>query len=496
MGKVKKMILKRFLILMMIFCFVASVAFLNIGCKEESAEAEEAVEEAVEEEVVEEETTEEETEEAVEEEVEEGPPPVTQAELGGDPDLEADLVFWGWDNAVPEAVYEAFKQYYPKVNIEFIGMGSSDMKIKLYNTMIAGTGGPDIFMNNVYEYPRFWETGGVADLTEFVADYEPYFSASYWAISTSPEGALWSVPWARSPNIMYYRSDLFDKYEIDINGIKTWADYIEAGEKLVENSDGKVKMHIYSTLKRPNGGLFALSQYQQILSYQKGALWFDASGNIVMDSPENVEVMQLWLDMKDAGILWHDVASGELERATINANNAEEDSIATWIGPSWYSGYFTKLYPENIDTHVWKTTNMPAFEEGGARGSTNRSGNNIGMTEQCANKEAAFAFIRFWCLTMEGRKIAFDTSHFFEQNFLPFLDDPIFDVPDEFFGEGYWEAQTISDQETPPYTVTKNWSQAVDILNKYVDSIDTGELTAEEGLKAAAEELRYMTGSK
>ncbi len=48
-----------------------------------------------------------------------------------------------------------------------------------------------------------------------------------------------AVPYTVEPVALYYRKDLLEKYNINSEDIKTWDDFIKAGEEIYKKAMGK-----------------------------------------------------------------------------------------------------------------------------------------------------------------------------------------------------------------------------------------------------------------
>ena len=49
------------------------------------------------------------------------------AALTPQPNIKADLTFWGWYNIVPKAVMDDFHKVYPNINIKFVDFSTADI---------------------------------------------------------------------------------------------------------------------------------------------------------------------------------------------------------------------------------------------------------------------------------------------------------------------------------------------------------------------------------
>ena len=133
---------------------------------------------------------------------------------------------------------------------------------------------------------------------------------------------------------------------------------------------------------------------------QNGGNFFDKSGKPTFSDPKNLQALQLVKRVRDEGVTLNDVAS---DQAAVEA--LKTGSVATWIAPAWWKYFPTSFAPET--SGKWGGIPLPAFQAGGAR-SSNLGGTSLVITKQSKNAAAAFAFLRFWLLSVQGRQISFE----------------------------------------------------------------------------------------
>ena len=80
----------------------------------------------------------------------------------------------------------------------------------------------------------------------------------------------------------------------------------------------------------------------------------------------------------------------------------------------------------------WGAFKLPAFERGGLR-TSNLGGSVLVIPDQCASKEAAWAFIEYALCTREAQVAQYANFDLFPA-YLPALEDPYFQRSDPFFG--------------------------------------------------------------
>ena len=133
---------------------------------------------------------------------------------------------------------------------------------------------------------------------------------------------------------------------------------------------------------------------------------------------------------------------------------------------------------------------MPAWDADSAR-AANDGGSTFVIPAQSANPEAAWAFIEFALGSRENQLKMFEIS-----GFIPALetsyDAPIFNEGDDFFA-GQLTRQLYADVlfDIPNATIYgPNYSMINGAVSVAIQRFASGDATAEEALRAAAEEIR------
>jgi len=230
----EEMRLRKFLILLLVFCFIGSMFFLNIGCKEEIAE------ETTEEEFVEETTEEEAVEETIEEEVAEessGPVTITTWDLveGDDARIK-----------IEQAIQAAFDDSHPNiiVNREALPGTIKEDRQTFTNAMMADTA-PDAYHRAYFSQIPIWiDEGFCYPLDDYIANWEDKDSVldAVWEIGAK-DGKIYGIPGGGGQNwgmamyalALFYRSDIFEEYGLDPTSFpKDWDELAEYAMKVTD----------------------------------------------------------------------------------------------------------------------------------------------------------------------------------------------------------------------------------------------------------------------
>jgi len=114
------------------------------------------------------------------------------------------------------ALLDEFQQAHPQVRLrEEILPASSDEQHLFYATQLeAGTTDFDVFTLDVIWVPEFRRAGWLRELTPYLGPQglTGFFSGPVQA--ATEKGRAYTVPWFIDAGVLYYRSDLLDKYRL------------------------------------------------------------------------------------------------------------------------------------------------------------------------------------------------------------------------------------------------------------------------------------------
>ena len=396
---------------------------------------------------------------------------------GVDDSVKGTISIWGWYNVAPLSTVKDFQKHYPNVKVEGIDYSLDDTPTQLATAINAGTGAPDLAMVEDLRLPGFWKNG-VLDLSQCMAPYQSDFPKFKWQRIQNPDGKIVSVPWEINPGLITYRRSVFEKYGIDPDAIKTWDDYITAGKKLEADSGGTVKM-LESNVASTGTGNAELTTDVALLTNQQGGTYFSKKGKVTVDSPKTVNALNMVKRFRDEGITLDDLSSKQAELAALR-----DGKVASFITQS-SSRFF--LSGDLKDTAGdWGLMQLPAFEAGGARGAVN-GGTSIVIPAQSKNAEAAWAFARFWLLTVQGRYDSFQAGQLVENMYAPAAKDPRFNQPDPFYGgQDFLAISLESAKEAPPSPSAAAFPAVSDSIQSQMGAFMAGDVTADELVTKAA----------
>ena len=403
-------------------------------------------------------------------------------------DISGQITIWGWDAAIRDTleaagIVEGFQEEYPNVEVEIVYYAPADLYTNLPLALTAGEGACDVCLVESSHLAEIVHLGGLLDLTKRL---EPYFDImnDYRWPDAELDGSYYAMPWDSGPVVMYYRRDVFEEAGLptepaDVEPlVATWDDYLEVCRTIVSETGASC----FANNKANNYGRL----YEMIL-WSRGLGYYDAeTGEVTVDSAENIETLETLGQFWDEALVsdsleWTDPWYAELASL--------EEPIATIIIASWME-VFMKDWIAPGTEGLWGAVQMPAFSPDDSR-AANDGGSTFVIPAQTENPEAAWAFVEYALGREESQLAMFEIS-----GFVPALettyDDPVFDKPDPYFADQKTRQLYVEVlDEIPVATIYgPNYQMMNGVVSLAIQRYATGDVSAEEALSQAAEEIR------
>src|SRR5258708_11176449 len=230
------------------------------------------------------------------------------------------LTFWLWINGADKAV-ALWNQTHPNIHVKYSNVGSGQVEYDKLFTGIKANNEPDIAQVEFQVMPTFEATGALVDLSPYGAGaFKNQFVPWTWNQDTLGS-AIYGIPGDTGPLALYYRADLFAKYNLPVP--TTWAQYADDAAKLHAANPNE-----YITDFPPkNPGQFAG------YAWQAGAHWFNINGQSwkvsVNDAPTQ-QVASYWQDLVSKKLI-----KTEPDFADGWYHHLQSASVATWLTAPW-----------------------------------------------------------------------------------------------------------------------------------------------------------------
>ena len=211
-----------------------------------------------------------------------------------------ELDFWyalgGNSGDVVVELVEQFNESHPNIHVTPTYQGSyAQIIAKMWNAIYAEQSLPQV--SHVAAAPLLGATGAIIPITDFTdgpegIDRSLIFDA-FWEYN-STGGQIWTMPFNNSVPILYYNRDLFVAAGLDPDQPPTtWDEVIEYGKMLTRDTDGNGEIdqwgfNVHSDTHWYLSSMF-LENGVQIIN--------DEQTEVLYNTPEAVEMLQLWDDM-------------------------------------------------------------------------------------------------------------------------------------------------------------------------------------------------------
>lgn len=373
------------------------------------------------------------------------------------------------------------------INLTYEQIEYTQMHDNLLASLLVGAGAPDLADVEIKKFATF--TKGdlhFIPLDDAIDPYRQDIIQSRLAPYTA-NGHNYGIDYHLGSFVMYYNTGILEAAGVDVDSIKTWDDYIEAGKKVTQDTDGDGKPDVYmATLETAD----IFSAYALML--MNGGGTYNSDGQIILNSPENVEALQFMQDL----IYVHGIArtvSGGNHHSPDHFIELSEGKIASLWMPQWYMTRF----PDNMSSvlkDVAVVRPMPIFEEGGY---TTAMGGGTGtvITDQIdpSKVELAKEFLAFAKLTYEAN-VSLWTDLGFDPLRLDVYDDEALLIPmEDFSGEvPFTYIKAGLGNVAPEYTGPFYPEMATIMSTTALYDLLENKKSPEEVLAAALSELQAM----
>lgn len=367
-----------------------------------------------------------------------------------------------------------------QINLTYEQIDYTSMHDNLLSALLVGVGAPDLVDIEISKFATF--TKGEIQLIPLDDAIEPYRDeiiearlAPYVA-----NGHNYGIDYHLGAFLMYYNTAILEDAGVDVDNIVTWDDYIEAGQQVTQGD-------VYMTTLEVTGPHTARG-----MMLMMGGGLYNADGDLILDSPENIEALQFMQDLVHV----HGIArpaSGGNHHAPDHFVDMVEGEIASLWMPQWYMTRFPDdMGGELADSIVVRP--MPIFEEGDYT-STMGGGTGTAITNQIDPDkiELAKEFLAFAKLTYEAN-VALWTDLGFDPMRLDVYDDEALLIEmDDFSGEvPFTYIRAALENVAPEYTGPFYPEITTILTTTTMYDLIENQMPPEEVIANAIEELEAM----
>jgi len=370
---------------------------------------------------------------------------------------------------------EQFEQEHPDITIDIVaGPNAADNVENLYTTsFLLGDSPYDLVYSDVVWIPKFAAAGWLQDLSDRVDDDTLTEFLDADVAAGRYQGGLYRIPFRSDMGMLYYRTDLLD--EIGVAPPETFADLIAASEAIQETTDV------------PYGYVWQGLQYEGLVTNfveimaGYGGFWVNPDTlEVGLDSEAGINAIKFLKQVIDQGITPAGVT-----------NYLEEDSLRVFENGN---AAFLRNWP-----YVWAEANKDGSPVQGkialkpmVHGPNENSAACLGgwgfaVSASTPHPEEAWAVVDFFTSQAAQKQFALEYAYVPSRRDL-FTDA---DILDQF---PHYEQLLAVAETTIPRPPVGQYAQISDILQRYLSSALTNQMTPEAAMEKAAGESRRVLG--
>ena len=330
------------------------------------------------------------------------------------------ITLWTYpdDDIYFNASLEDFGKQNPDITVQVIKFDTGDLDQKLTASLVGGAGAPDMVDLEEGYVGKYGAQGGFVNLLDApynIKDHEKDFPQfAFNAGYSSDKSKFYFLNYSLSPAVIHYRRSLFEKAGLpsDPEEVRKllctdWEAYLATGEKFA----------------KPEGPWFLDEAGEIYQSYwsQNSATFFDAQGTLSVANETHLKGFELAKAARDKGL------DAKLTLWTPEWQNSfNQTTVGTYLSGDWLQGLI-KVYGGDATKGDWGMTPMPA------KVGTMLTGSTLCITEQSANKDAAWKYFSYFSFTAKPQ-LQMYVSTFCFPGYKPAWDDPIMQEPVEWYG--------------------------------------------------------------
>lgn len=389
-----------------------------------------------------------------------------------------------WISSFQDKIYyeNMVKLYREKVDTNFQAniqaFGFQEMPDKLAVAIKTGTNPPDVVQLDEVLFGIYLNgESPFVDLTERIkkSGLDKDILAQRLGLFAH-KGKTYGLPQSLSAMVLYYRTDLFDKFDLSPAKLATWDDFVREGERLAKD----------------NQALTALDpMYFEVLLRQRGSDWFDESGKVLPDMATAVDVLSWLRNLRDKGIGILPDRSSVFDPVFFNSSVAQGEVLCL-IGADWYGLDMLQQFTPDLKGK-WGIMPLPAWKkaDGGTSARTSTfAGQGLLIYKGSTEIEPSWKFMQYVITNKDANVQRFVEGNSFPAYKPAWTDDRILKRWDYFNNQSFGQLLVDLAPSLPRVVTSPKRPQAVFMFQEnYFSAFMSGRTTAEETLKEMKEQL-------
>ena len=368
---------------------------------------------------------------------------------------------------------QEFQDKNPGIQINLVeGPFDSNLIENLYTSaFLLGDSPYDIINMDIVWVPKFAAADWVMDLTDKISEEELSKFVKGNVEGGRYQGRLYRIPHASDAGVFYYRKDLLE----------------QAGVKPPETFEQMIE--IATDLQKPEnniwGYLWQGKQYEGVSAMFVevlegfGGFWANPETlEVGLDQPPAIQAVEFLRDTIAKGLSPRGVTTYAEEETRLLFQNGGAVFLRNWP-------YVWRLANQEDSKIKGKVGIKPMIHALGHTSGSCLGGWGWGISKTTKHPEEAWKVIQFLSSEETQRKFILETG--LVPSYVPLFNDP------EIIAKYPHYPQLLEIVQKPALRPPiAQYAQASDVLQRYLSAAFTGRLSAEEAMKAAAQESRNI----
>ena len=375
------------------------------------------------------------------------------------------------DPDLMQSLLDEFNAEHPDITARYeVGGNTSEVQQQYLNTVLTSQSGDiDVFLVDVVRPAQYAAAGWATPLNDYYASEDEMMSALQDFLPGPVEadlidGTLWALPAYTDAQFLYYRQDLLEKYGFEPP--QTWEELQTQAQTILEGeADSTLQGFSYQGAAIEGANCTFLEPL-----WTAGGNWRDEEGNITVDSPEGMQVMDWYDETLASGITKPNIAETGTDDSRSEFQAGDVVFMLNW-------GYAWGRAQNDEDSQVKGNVGvapLPVFGD-------NESATCIGGWQWVINnysdsKDAAFELIDFLSSPESQRRFAVEASRIPARASL-YEDATVLEAAPHF-GEFF---EVIKNARSRP--VTPRYDEVSELIRTTMNSFLARSLTGDEALQ-------------
>jgi multiple sugar transport system substrate-binding protein len=382
------------------------------------------------------------------------------------------LNFWTWVQGIDKAAAD-YNKLHPNIHVNVVNVGGGPNEYNKLYTTIKANNEPDLAQIEYQYVPSFETTGALLDLSKYGANaVKDQFVPWTWS-QVSLGDSVYAIPQDTGPLVLYYRADLFQKYNIPVP--TTWAEYADAAAKL---HAADPNAYITDFPAREPGWFNGLV-------WQAGGQMFSIDGQswkVAINNPNAQKVASYWQELISKKLV-----KTEPDFADAWYHDLGNGTIATWLSAAWGVGTIKPNAPQTAGK--WRVARLPQWQAG-----QNIDGNWGGSTtvvfKDTKHPKEATDFAMWLNTDKQGVEEMIKGNAIYPAC-LAQLDSPLVNGPQDFFGNQ--NVGTVFKDGSEHVNVNYQWGPTINQVYSDFGDYFAGVVNDQDTLPNALDTIQQNT---